>query len=90
MVDLLVKAAQGELVASFTKGPIGIVEFVATVVTGAILACLGDLVLTSVTSFLAGIIVYVKYAVIMMVFVVIGQTLGSGCLTLGMASFLGC
>lgn len=88
--QLIAKALQGDLVASFTKGPIGIIEFVAVVVIAVILNCVGDFPIGALTSFLAGIIVYIKNVVVMFIIVIISQILGSGCLTAGMADFLGC
>lgn len=77
-----------QLIAKLPKGPLGIVEFVAEVVITVLAACLGPLALGTLLTFVAGLVVYVKFLVTFLVVVVIGQLLGDGCLTSGFSKFL--
>jgi len=77
-----------ELPGKLAEGPLGVVAFVAEVVVISVLACIGSLVIGSLLTFVAGLVIYIKYVIIFLVLALIAQILGVGCLTTGFADFL--
>lgn len=85
---LLAKALAGELLTALSKGPVGLIIFVATVVIEAILSCLG-INLKNVLTFLAGFLVYIKQLVLMLAVVLVGVVFGEGLLIQVAANAIG-
>lgn len=90
LIFIQVIAKFPELTAALAEGPLGIIKFFAGVVLAVILSCLEEfgLVLGTITTFIAGLVVYIKHVVIFSILALIASLLGNGCITLGMAAFL--
>lgn len=85
---LLARAMGGELIEALSKGPPGLIGFVAAVVIDAILSCLG-IELKNVLTFLAGFLVFVERLILMLVVVLLGVVFGEGLLIKVAAKALG-
>ena len=74
--------------SAITKGPVGLITFVSSVVIGAISGCLG-IVLSSVLTFTAGFLVYINRLVLMLIVLTVGMLFGQGLLVKLVATSIG-
>lgn len=79
-----------KLTQSFSKGPQGIIEFFAGIIITIILACFEELglLVNTMLSFIAALVVYIKYLIIFCILAIIAALLGEGCITNGLADLL--
>lgn len=90
LIFIEILASIPALLESLPKGPLGIISFFAGIVISVLLACFEKLglAIAKMLSFVAGLVVYIKYLVIFFILAIIASLLGDGCLTLGLAGLL--